>query len=72
MDSEHDKLVARVQGFYDLLIKSDEENGINGILILDPETKARCSFLMEEYSRLTDLYEDMFKDFLYTGEHGKT
>jgi hypothetical protein len=64
MNNDHCKLIAKIQHFYDLLIKHSEQNGEIALSLLDTETRNKASVLMTEYSIIANVYKDIFKDII--------
>lgn len=68
MNNGHEKLIAKIQHFYDVLMKHLEQYGAEALITNEPTSKHKCGLLAEEYVTIAAQYQEVFKDFLYNGE----
>ena len=66
MENEAQKLIAKIQHFYELLIQKANANADLAITENEVSNKYVCSILMTDYALLANEYKDVFKEFLYT------
>ena len=71
MNAEHDRLVAKIQHFYDMLVRNAQDNAETAIISDDPERKIRCGCLMDEYEIMAESFQEIFKDFIYNIDGNK-
>jgi hypothetical protein len=64
--SGHEKLVAKIQHFYEVLVQLKDTNGDQAISSPSTKQKVIHHSYYQEYEKLEKIYEDVFKDFLYT------
>lgn len=67
MINGHEKLIAKVQHFYDMLIQRSERNSDVAITTNEIEHKTRALVLMLEYAEISSAFMEVFKEFLYKG-----
>lgn len=73
MNNGYEKLVAKIQHFYDLIQQSADRECDLSITSHEADTKAQCLIVVGAYQTLGAMYKDVFKDFLYdnTEDNGK-
>ncbi len=65
MKHEHEKLVAKVQHFYDLLRKKEEMYETDSLVINSLEIKRVCTIKANEYGNIAGNFIEVFRDFIY-------
>ena len=68
MNNGYEKLVAKIQHFYDLIQQSSDRECDLSITSHEPATKAQCLIVVGAYQVMATMYKDVFKDFLYDNE----
>ena len=72
MNNGHEKLIAKIQHFFDVLKMNCESNGANAVTVNLEDDKLAFSTLYKEYEKLASHYQDVFKEFLYNGDDAET
>jgi hypothetical protein len=60
-----EKLIAKIQHFYDLLVKHADENKDKAITESDQDKRFLASCVMQEYACIAATYVELFKEFLH-------
>lgn len=69
MKNGHDKLIAKIQHFYDLLTQREEERGAEAVSKDSFKKRTESASLMKEAIFIKDKYKEIFKEFLYDEEN---
>lgn len=65
MNDDHDKLVAKIQHFYDMMIYRIQEVEENALIIKAENDKKMRQEKCSELKKLIDEYSKVFETFLY-------
>lgn len=65
MKNDHEKLIAKVQHFYDSLRKKEEMFETDSMVINSLEIKRVCAIKANEYASIAGNFIEVFKDFIY-------
>ena len=68
MDNGHEKLIAKVQHFYDLLIKKAEQYDELALTAEQAHDRQLHGIYAAEYHLISTVYKDIFEDFLYNND----
>ena len=65
MDNSTQKLIAKIQHFYDLLTLNSERHGDHAIALDEQCERMEATAILCEYHMLSSAYRDVFKEFIY-------
>lgn len=60
-----EKIVAKVQHFYEELVRALDNNKDKSIMENSAEKRSFAAHMMNEYFSLANSYQDLFKEFLH-------
>lgn len=72
MKNGHEKLIAKIQHFFDVLTKQMENFNEQSIVHPEKSEREHLRKKTEEMESLRKEYREIFKEFLYDNENGKT
>lgn len=68
MENGHQKLIAKIQYFYDVLTEKLNAYADHGITSEETEWKKECAAIMTEIQLISNCYHDIFNEFIYIEE----
>ena len=71
MKNGQEKLIAKIQHFYDVLTVGIDELGAEAITKESHKKRSEVAFLVKEGVSIKNKYKEIFKEFLYDEDNGK-
>jgi hypothetical protein len=68
MENGHDKLIAKIQHFYDQLVKKSEQYSEMSLTAEFPTDRHKNGLSADEYKIIAVVYKEIFEDFLYDAD----